>query len=203
MYRFLCRAAEWANFAVWLLLVILTGSGVSHATLLGLNTRETLDSLQHRSVQYYLYSSASQLLVSRSELVLDEPEIPDAVDGVTWTFTSRGTQQFPGPGFWSKFQWYACGFGHIDQLTQLQHTIHNNGTPTFTRFTNYRSPPWPFLLVLGIPPAARAWQLMEKRRRRRNGLCYRCGYDLSHSPGRCPECGSGREGKSGPGGPAA
>ena len=53
--------------------------------------------------------------------------------------------------------------------------------------------PYRFLL-----PVALALPLLRgvswwRRRRRRPGLCSRCGYDLRATPGRCPECGADPE----------
>jgi hypothetical protein len=50
-------------------------------------------------------------------------------------------------------------------------------------------PFWPIVWLFAMPPAI-AWQRRRVRRRRqRQGLCARCGYDLRASAGRCPECG--------------
>lgn len=43
-----------------------------------------------------------------------------------------------------------------------------------------------FLPALWLIRAGRA--LKGRRKRRRKGLCLSCGYDLRHSPERCPEC---------------
>jgi hypothetical protein len=50
---------------------------------------------------------------------------------------------------------------------------------------------------LGLPVvifALASWRIgMSLRRRRRLGLCVACGYNLTGSPGACPECGQERK----------
>ena len=63
-------------------------------------------------------------------------------------------------------------------------------------------PWWSACAALALLPACRlicraavaADRILGERRRAREGLCPTCAYDLRATPGRCPECGSGREG---------
>ena len=51
-------------------------------------------------------------------------------------------------------------------------------------------PHWALTIVFGIAPLW--WGLRERRRRRRlrMNLCGKCGYNLTATPQRCPECGT-------------
>ncbi len=57
-------------------------------------------------------------------------------------------------------------------------------------------PFWLSTLLFGFLCVWRAHPFSRRRRRKRKklGLCIRCGYDLRGSKGRCPECGTPFEG---------
>jgi hypothetical protein len=56
-----------------------------------------------------------------------------------------------------------------------------------------RIPLWiPFMLAALWPARTVAWRLLRPMRRRRQGLCVRCGYNIwGLDTPRCPECGTG------------
>jgi len=81
-------------------------------------------------------------------------------------------------------------------------TVHYYGTPpTWHTFggaiyvggpgiLSLTIPIWWLLPALAVLPGVGLLNLAQKRRRHASGLCIHCGYDLRHSPDRCPECGS-------------
>lgn len=51
-------------------------------------------------------------------------------------------------------------------------------------------PHWVFVLVIAALPVLWINSHLRRRRRRKQGLCLVCGYDLRASKERCPECGT-------------
>ncbi len=51
-------------------------------------------------------------------------------------------------------------------------------------------PLWIPTVLFGIWPTIALVHLRRRRRRRKLGLCLKCGYDLRASKDRCPECGT-------------
>lgn len=90
--------------------------------------------------------------------------------------------------------WHRFGFAH-----------NNSGfLPGYARWYIFRLifPHWFAVLVTGTWPALwlkrKLFGTRKECRRRRLGLCVRCGYDLRSSPERCPECGSQAKGHERP-----
>ena len=48
------------------------------------------------------------------------------------------------------------------------------------------------MIVGGVRDLGAYWHDRMAESRRARGLCVHCGYDLRHSPTRCPECGRAR-----------
>jgi hypothetical protein len=55
-------------------------------------------------------------------------------------------------------------------------------------------PHWLLAGAFAAAPVGWAARRLKARRRRRRGLCPRCGYDLRATPGQCPECGAAGSG---------
>jgi hypothetical protein len=62
---------------------------------------------------------------------------------------------------------------------------------------NLQVPYWFATAALLVPPALWAARDRRLRKRRRLGLCRRCGYDLRASGDACPECGAPAEREGG------
>ncbi len=70
----------------------------------------------------------------------------------------------------------------------------DNSTITW-RGIGYRTktislPHWLFVLVFSIPLFVAGKRVHRRRKRKKLGLCIKCGYDLRGSMERCPECGA-------------
>ncbi len=102
---------------------------------------------------------------------------------------------------------HAAQFLHSDFPTSLQGwrssctptTSPLVGNPGFPRLDNAGDffilyvPYWAAVLPCGVVLACSSIN-HRRRKRKKLGLCVKCGYDLRGSKDRCPECGTGFEG---------
>lgn len=94
--------------------------------------------------------------------------------------------------------WGSKGYAQVGGWKQKVWDARKSDEPGYLRSVAVAT--WPFAVATGALPAwwAVLWALRYRieRRRRREGLCKRCGYDLRASPERCPECGAAVEKQS-------
>ena len=77
-------------------------------------------------------------------------------------------------------------------MANLFRIKHGGCIPIFERMIDI--PAWSLVLLFGCyPTLAFTCGPLRRHRRRRNGLCIRCGYNLEGNvSGVCPECGEAR-----------
>jgi len=92
------------------------------------------------------------------------------------------------PTDWS---WQFGGIERFHRAPNRQQVA--DGSYLFLGFDNLMLPWWMLTAVTAILPGIWLVRLpgrLRRRRRLRNRLCTKCGYDLRATPDRCPECGA-------------
>jgi hypothetical protein len=98
-----------------------------------------------------------------------------------------------GVGYWRLLPW------HLENPSVLQRygflcTRRHEIRPSATWNDFVLALPMWFLFAMSLVPGALVLRHWRRKRLRSGrvaaGLCLECGYDLRHSPGRCPECGT-------------
>jgi hypothetical protein len=101
-------------------------------------------------------------------------------------------------------QWHVAGnryrarhYDSVDRWNNFRETLRfrtrinsmpTKGGKTITQ-RHTMIPLWPIAWLFAMPPAVWFQRYRVRRKRIRQGLCVKCGYDLRATPGRCPECG--------------
>ena len=107
-----------------------------------------------------------------------------ATGGTFTKYNEKGTDGYrSAPRVWADFhtfaqsKWQAVGFAYAA-------ADFSTGSYRLVAI------PFPFIAVpAAVGPAWWAWRTRLLRRRRCEGRCAGCGYDLRESRGQCPECG--------------
>jgi hypothetical protein len=123
-------------------------------------------------VQVYSFSGTLKI-----EVVLDLGSVVER--------RARGVQ--PGP---SKWEFSSRSIERrLEEMNWVDFHVKWRRLPEEDRFD--LKLPYCFLAaVTGALPAYLALKAIRRRREQRQGLCRLCGYDLSATPQRCPECGA-------------
>ena len=92
------------------------------------------------------------------------------------------------PRAWSSANRQWLGFSYVRDDSWLPKAQLQWGYPT-ARSRALFVPHWAIVALTAILPATALLRYARNRKRRRDNLCPKCGYDLRATPGRCPECG--------------
>ncbi len=103
---------------------------------------------------------------------------------------SQGSSSVQSMGTTPASSWARLGFESHQGTAKYQIEIPTSRIdPGSFNYHLLAVPYWFILLLMALVPAVYWLDTRRRQRRRRKGLCPRCGYDLRASSGRCPECG--------------
>lgn len=175
------RFGRYAFHAITLLLLVLCLA----TAILGVRDRHTVEAVAYRWRHSQIYAGvcAGRALLGHNQ----DMENADQDLGFDWWSESR-PQQFPADGWDDEvadYQAYAWrGFSYEG---------NSSGPHPYWGVT---VPAWFAVLALSLLPALWVRSHGHRRtdvRRKANGCCRTCGYDLRATPNRCPECGMATE----------
>lgn len=116
-----------------------------------------------------------------------KPLAPDQVDFLSngHVLNLGGPHNFSSWGYYRGFEYVAYDIDHHDLEMSPPSMVH-------TRIVSVRYPSWLMFAVFATYPAITFIRgPLRRYRRRRRGLCLKCGYDLTGNvTGVCPECGT-------------
>ena len=115
------------------------------------------------------------------------PATSDDKPKFEWTRADAAQFRLPGETFWNRI-----GFGYVSE-SQVTRGLHDSTVTTRA----YWLPYWPLAALASAAPLRWGIVCVIRARRKRKGLCARCGYDVRVSEGRCPECGCPLPGRAG------
>jgi hypothetical protein len=146
-----------------------------------------------------ILSAQGSLLIERYDTrVMDErglsPELPDHFSPTPSCWSGAARQyRLPSGGLWQRLG-FDVTIGKYDVTMSGPHGHEPAKQTTVTRLDWVMVPYWFLACLFGALPLWHAGRWVVRSpaaRRRRRGLCARCGYDLRASEsGRCPECGT-------------
>jgi len=115
-----------------------------------------------------------------------------AFNGTTWTTPKREYPTFALPLPASSYQ-FAAGHSFISYERWgfgFAYRVADDADGSWTRDVACFFPFGAVEALLMMIPLRCAAVNVQRRKRRRSGLCLFCGYDIRASPDRCPECGT-------------
>ena len=130
--------------------------------------------IQLRRGKIRLRREHQRLVMSR----WDDDYARDYVDKPQWIVRHDPANVLP-PSWRLQGFWGRLGFDH-----------HRSPSGSMVDSRTVTFPIWPIAVLCAIWPAVWLRRTLRQRRRRVQGLCLACGYDLrGNEQGRCPECG--------------
>jgi hypothetical protein len=92
-----------------------------------------------------------------------------------WELTSVDVSDLPSPWRgWKDAFWFG-------RVSSTQRSVRSRGIVV---------PHWFLVILFATMPLTRLGLFIRRRRRKVEGRCAKCGYDLRATPERCPECGT-------------
>jgi hypothetical protein len=126
--------------------------------------------------RYYVVSS-----LGRVQFAVDAPFAPDGSSGFTtgWSHSVGVAREIEQRHFKDR-KTYVDRFGFTVETWR----------GAFTQLYWVAVPSWFLIIPTVILPTIAVMKGRGRHRRLRRGLCGNCGYDISATPDRCPECGT-------------